>query len=284
MRWVPVAVLPISAIIWGRTLQSWIWMWVIALALFVSAKWLTISRMWFAKEEVIPRRLLAYAFLWPGMDARAFCRKGIVPPPRFREWALAIAKTISGALLLWVAVPLVGAAHPLAAGWTGMVGLVLLLHFGLFHLVSLFWRSLGIEAKAIMQSPITATSLSKFWGGSWNTAFNDLVQDHLVKLLTRHFGARGALFTIFLISGALHELVISVPARGGYGLPTLYFMLQSFGLLLERSKFGRSIGLGSGWRGWCFVVLVSGAPAFWLFHPRFVHNVILPMFHAIGAT
>lgn len=92
------------------------------------------------------------------------------------------------------------------------------------------------------------------------------------------------LLLVFLISGTLHELVISVPARGGYGLPTAYFVLQGLALLFERSKRGQNLGLGSGIKGWCFVALVAGVPAFWLFHPIFIHHVILPMLHAIGAT
>ncbi len=50
------------------------------------------------------------------------------------------------------------------------------------------------------------------------------------------------------------------------------------------------------WRDWLPLLLlpataialrdafvVTAAPAFWLFHPPFVHRVILPMLHAIGA-
>jgi len=109
------------------------------------------------------------------------------------------------------------------------------------------------------------------------------MHEHVFKPLAKSIGARRALFTIFLISGLLHELVISLPAWGGYGLPTAYFVFQSLGVFFERNKVGRAIGLGSGWKGWCFVLAVAGAPAFWLFHPIFIRNVILPMLHAIGA-
>jgi len=164
------------------------------------------------------------------------------------------------------------------------VGIVLFLHFGLFDLLSLLWRALGINARAIMQSPAAATSLSHFWGGSWNTAFTDLVHENLFKPLTRRAGPRGAVLLVFLISGLLHELVISVPARGGYGLPTVYFAFQGLWLLFEHSKPGQALGLGSGWRGWCIVALIAGLPSLYLFHPPFIHNVILPMLNAIGAT
>ncbi len=268
----------------GRNLPGWVWMWVLVLALFLVAKWITISRFLRSRRKLNRFRLLAYALFWPGMDAPTFCTKTPVPTPPIREWALAGAKTLFGAALLWVGVPLIGARHSLLAGWTGMIGLGFLLHFGLFHLLSLLWRALGINARPIMRSPGTATSLSKFWGTSWNAAFSDLIHQHFFKGLAKGLGARRAMLTIFLISGVLHDLVISVPAHGGYGLPTLYFLIQGSGLLFERSKLGRRFGLGSGWKGWCFVALMAGAPAFWLFHPTFVHNVILPMLHAIGAT
>jgi predicted DCC family thiol-disulfide oxidoreductase YuxK len=198
-------------------------------------------------------------------------------------WGFAGIKTLLGAALLWVGVPLTGAAHPLVAAWAGMIGIVLLLHFGLFHLLSLLWRALGIDARPIMQSPAVATSLSKFWGRSWNTAFTDLTREHVFTPVARYRGPYAALATVFIISGWLHEVVISLPAHGGYGLPTIYFAMQGLGLLFEHSKPGRALGLGAGWKGWCFVAVVAGIPAFWLFPPVFIRNVILPMLHAIVA-
>lgn len=106
----------------------------------------------------------------------------------------------------------------------------------------------------------------------------------MFKDLARKVGAVRAVLAAFLVSGLIHELVISLPARSGYGLPTFYFVMQCLGVFVERSGFGRRIGLGRGLTGWCFVALLTGGPAFWLFPPNFVRNVILPMLHAIGAT
>jgi hypothetical protein len=69
--------------------------------------------------------------------------------------------------------------------------------------------------------------------------------------------------------------VISLPAGTGYGLPTAYFLLQGVGILLERA-FPHI-------RGRIFTILITAVPAFWLFHPAFVYNVILPFMKAIGA-
>src|SRR5439155_26521099 len=111
---------------------------------------------------------------------------------------------------------------------------------------------------------------------------NTLAHDLAFRPLARRWGVTGATIAVFLISGLVHESVISLPARGGYGLPTAYFAVQAFGVLMERSSWGHRLGLGRGFRGWLFVVLCAGAPAFWLFHPIFIRNIILPMLHAIG--
>lgn len=259
-------------------------MWLLAFVLFLGAKWLTAWRALPAGAGASLKRLLAYTLLWPGMDARAFLGSGGVPRPPDREWTLAGAKTLFGVALIWLGAPPLRATHPLLAGWVAMVGIIFVLHFGLFHLLSLLWRARGVDARPIMQAPAVAASLSAFWGGRWNRAFTDLMHGNFLSPLAKRLGPQRALFVIFLISGLLHEIVISLPARGGYGLPTAYFVLQAFGLRFERSEKGRRLGLGSGWKGRCFVALVAGAPAFWLFHPVFIHNVILPMLSAIGAT
>ena len=138
--------------------------------------------------------------------------------------------------------------------------------------------------KPVMQAPFRAASLSDFWGKRWNTAFNGLAFQLAFRPLARRFGITGATMGVFLISGLVHEAVISLPARGGYGLPTAYFIFQGLAVLAERSSWGRRAGLGCGVRGWFFVVLLTAGPAFWLFHPVFIHNVILPMLLAFGAA
>lgn len=265
-------------------MPAWVAMWLLVLAVFFLAKGLTLREVFAFEGGVNGRRLFGYVFLWPGMDARGFCSRDSVPRPRRYEYFAGGAKTLFGVALLWLGVGLIGANHPLLRGWVGMAGVVFLLHFGLFHLLSVAWRTGDVHAPPIMKWPGAATSLSQFWGGSWNAAFTDLVHEHFFKPLARRFGGRTALVASFVLSGALHELIIAVPARGGYGLPTLYFALQAAGLLFERSGVGRRLGLGSGLKGWCFVALTAGAPAFFLFHPIFVLNVILPMLHAIGAN
>lgn len=88
---------------------------------------------------------------------------------------------------------------------------------------------------------------------------------------------------MFLVSGLIHDLVISLPARAGYGPPTAYFLLQGTGIMIEHSGFGKRLGLGQGVRGWLFMAVVVAGPVFWLFHPWFVQRVIIPFMQAIHA-
>lgn len=96
-------------------------------------------------------------------------------------------------------------------------------------------------------------------------------------------GANGAMFVAFLASGLIHDVVISLPAQGGYGLPTLYFVLQATGLAVQRSTFIRKFKLDHGFFGWLFTLAVAGGPAFWLFHPLFIVRVVLPFMQAMKA-
>jgi hypothetical protein len=216
------------------------------------------------------------------MDAAAFLNPTPIPAirrPHSIEWGFAAAKTVAGAATVWFGVPAVPDDFIVLRGWVGMAGLAFLLHFGLFHLLSCAWRRGGVDAKPLMDCPIAATSLAEFWGRRWNTAFRDLTHRFLFRPLAGRFGPRGALAIGFLASGVVHDLVISIPADGGYGLPTLYFVLQGVGLMAERK-----LRPGRGWRGRLFAGVVIAGPAYWLFHPPFVTRVVLPFLTAIGAT
>ena len=98
--------------------------------------------------------------------------------------------------------------------------------------------------------------------------------------MLRRTSPASALILTFLVSGLLHEIVITVPAHGGYGLPTLYFLLQA-GTAVGRTKPGRRLLKTALAR--VYVVAIVALPAFILFPPPFVYHVILPFMKAIGA-
>ena len=231
-------------------------------------------------------RQAGYLLGWPGLDAGAFLRLGSPSEslrPTRREVARSAFNVLLGLALFWGVARLVPASLDLARGWIGMTGLILMLHFGLFHLLSCGWRAAGVDARPLMRRPLASPSLSEFWGRRWNTAFRDLTHRFLFRPLSRWTGPRGAILAGFLFSGLVHDMVISLPAGGGWGGPTLYFLIQAVGLLIERSGPGRRLGLGRGWRGWLFTIAVIAGPAFWLFHPPFVRRVILPFMDACAA-
>src|ERR1700688_1638923 len=144
------------------------------------------------------------------------------------------------------------------AGWVGMLGIILVLHFRAFHILSLIWQSQGVDARPIMQAPLSAASLSDFWGRRWNLGFRQLTHRLIFRPARTRSGVLAATLLSFFASGVIHDLVISLPARGGYGLPTCYFVLQGLGVLFERSKQGKQLGLSSGTRGWLFAVFCAG--------------------------
>ena len=281
--WVPLLLLLFAVFGARGSLPNWVFMWLFVTTMFVGCKWLTWRRAVVNNHRVPVTRSLGYLFAWPGMDANSFLTAHNHQKPRVDEWLLATGRFLAGIVLVWLAAKQSLTAPSVLTAWIGMLGLILILHFGLFHLAALAWQHAGIPAKPLMRSPLTATSLADFWGARWNTAFNKLVNDLAFRPLARRAGIAWATMGVFAISGVVHELAISLPARGGYGLPFGYFILQGFGVLIERSDAGRRLGLGRGLRGWLFMFVSTAAPAYWLFHPTFVRNVILPMLQFIGA-
>jgi len=265
-------------------MASWMLMWTTAGSLYAFCKWLS-YRDAPARGTAANGRSLAYLLLWPGMDAAAFLARSDRPAsPSASEWAAAALKTILGVALTWFGARALLPERALLAGWVAMTGLIFVLHFGTFHLLSLVWRGAGVNAVPIMKNPMRAESLAEFWGRRWNTAFHVLADRFAFRPLRTRVGVMGATIGAFAASGLIHELVISVPAGGGYGLPSTYFLIQGVAVCAERTRTGRWLGLARGWRGRLFTMIVAAGPAFWLFPPVFVRNVVLPMLSAIGAT
>ncbi|WP_237564919.1 MBOAT family protein [Blastopirellula marina] len=262
-------------------LPGWLLMWLLAVTIYLACKWLAWSTT--SVKSTIGRNL-AYWLAWPGLDALAFLRmetKQPIAAPLAVDWFLAALKTVLGGLLLAAAIAWSERWPPLMVGWLGMWGLILSLHFGLFHLLSCWWRSRGVDAPRLMNAPLAATSISDFWGRRWNIAFRDLTHRFLFRPLAARFSPQWAVMLGFAFSGVVHDFVISYPAGGGYGWPTAYFLLQGGAILLERSRWGKQVSLHRGWRGKMFAAVVLITPLTWLFHRSFVENIIVPMLLAL---
>jgi hypothetical protein len=181
--WLPISVFPLTAVACRNLLPAWVFMWILSFAIFISLKWLT---WWKARLRVAHPawRSPAYLLAWPGMDAETFLDASRhVPPPAPIGWLRAIFKTILGAILLWVVTRSIPQEEPLLRGWVALLGLILLLHFGTFQIIALFWKSVGVNAKAIMSAPLRSTSLGEFWGKRWNLGFHQLSHELIFRPL-----------------------------------------------------------------------------------------------------
>ena len=263
---------------------AWAQMWALAVLIYATAKLVT----WRLRSGAVPHWLVSVGYLlaWPGMHARRFFdrRQAIDRHPALREWVLATVKLLFGLVLVFMISRWIPDALPTLRAWVGMAGIVFVLHFGVFHLLSCAWRSLGYNAEPPMHWPVLATSLSDFWSRRWNTAFRDFTYQLLFRPLASRWGATPALWIGFLASGLVHDAVVSLPAGGGYGEPTLYFLIQPLGMLVERSQLGKRMGLGRGWRGWLFAALVLLLPAPLLFHQPFLGNIVNPFLDVLHGT
>jgi len=245
----------------GLTLTpAWIGMWLLAGGIFMAAKW----HMWWPRHGNVTAGVsTAWFLLWPGMDP-AWLRGGWSgkPDSPVRGW---VHLSIGLVLLLAVAPHL---THPLAAGWAAMGGLINGLHFGTFHLLACWWQRQGRHAPLVMNQPLVSITLAEFWGRRWNTAFHILGERLVFRRLVRKCGAARAMFAVFMVSGLVHDAVITLPARGGWGLPTFYFLIQGTGVALERRWKIRS-------RAW--VLGMTGLPLPLCFPPAFCERVIAPL-------
>ena len=216
-------------------------------------------------------RWLAFSFLWFGMQPKPWL--GI---RRKLEWVghlrAGLLSIVTGAIGFTLYVAWEGTYFPLA-----FIFLSLLFHYGILRLNTTFWRAMGFPVRTLFRNPLTITSFREFWGTRWNLAYSQMMARAVQKPLVSKFGKRGAVFSVFVISGLFHELAITIPIMKGFGLPTLFFLFHGIAVLLERTNH-RLIGI------LCLLSLLLGLPI--LFPPAFVNQVIEPVeeFWKIGLS
>jgi hypothetical protein len=222
-------------------------------------------------------RLLAVA-IFPRAQPRQFLPARKPSPADVRPTIPGVLlDAAAAALLLWVVPRLLPEQTPLLVrAWVGIVGMALIVLFVRFDVVVLLFRWLGFAVEKFFDCPIAATSLAEFWGGRWNRIMSALLRDVLFLPLSRRVGTIAATGVVFFASGVLHE-TIAIRGGTGYGGPTLYFLIQGAGVLIEnRGAFRRTLRrkpwLGRAWTA-AFVV----GPLALLFHPQFVLTVMVPM-------
>ncbi len=223
---------------------------------------------------------IGFAALWPGMRPGPFARRTAHPLPG------AGALVVRGLVRLLLGVLLVAAARGVAgrggslliATVLALPGLSLVLHFGIFNLLTGAWRLAGVNVKPLFRAPLRATSLTEFWGRRWNLAFSEMTSLAVYRPLRRRWGTGPATAAAFLASGLLHEAAISLPVLAGFGLPMSYFALHGALMAIERrlERAGRPVGAVP-WRGRLWTLGWLALPLPILFHRPFLAGIVWPI-------
>ncbi len=157
-----------------------------------------------------------------------------------------------------------------------LVGLSLILHFGVLNISTGSLRRLGIPVTSLFKDPIKSTSLQEFWSKRWNVAFVELTTLAVLRPLKSSFGPTIAFWISYAFSGFLHELAISLPVENGFGKPFIYFIIQAL-LILTIEKYLILKYTSNKLIRMCWVLACLFTPIFLLFHKAFILEIILPL-------
>jgi len=229
---------------------------------------------------------LGFAGLWVGMRPALF---GVMPRQSRNGVTDYVWRGIANLLLGFLGVIAAGGAWLMLIDfdltWRLLIttilllpGISLMLHFGVFNLLTAFWRWMGVECDAIFRAPLKSASLTEFWGKRWNLAFSEMTSLTVFRPLKDACGQLPAMLVAFLFSGILHELAISVPVRAGFGWPTLYFLLHGVAMLVENRWRGLAQTLTAyPWLGrlWTLAWILIPLPI--LFHQPFLRGCVWPL-------
>lgn len=205
--------------------------------------------------------VLIFLLAWTGVRIDGFVnRQNKVIGMRYVE---AIVSLVVGCLTL-VTAAYFGEGHSTLWNYVSLYGFLVFVLLGALELnFSVLW-ALGYTPERQFDRPLMATSLKDFWSHRWNMSFVDMNRLFLLEPLRKKTFKNFLVFLIFLISGLLHELSMSFPVSAGWGLPTLYFVIQGIGFLLEKKiKFQR-----------IFVILWIVLPSPLLFHIPFTNEFL----------
>ncbi|HEV3085457.1 MAG TPA: membrane bound O-acyl transferase family-domain-containing protein [Gemmataceae bacterium] len=239
------------------------------------------------QQRLSSLRWFAFAILWVGMRPVLFAKTGKLCLPGAGNLIVRGLKRLALGMVCLFVVPAVWPERrfrPADAGTLAtatalaLIGLSLILHFGVFNILAGLWRLAGIDCRPLFRAPLLARSLTEFWGRRWNLAFSEMAAVAVVRPLRPCLGTGGTVMAAFLFSGVVHELAISVPVGAGYGGPFAYFALHGALVLLERGLDGagwpieRLPWLGTVWTlGWLALPLPV------LFHTPFLSGVVWPL-------
>lgn len=153
-----------------------------------------------------------------------------------RELLVGLGQLALAVLVYLVVVPPIRSLPWWLQSYLAIVPFWLLLE-GLSGLLRLCWLPTGQLVPAINREPWRSANLAEFWGRRWNRLIGDWLQQVIFTPLRRK--PRRAMFVTFLVSGLLHELLVSLPLTLVYdenvwGWLTGYFLLQHLAMVGEK--------------------------------------------------
>src|SRR5262245_48608290 len=92
--WLPLLVLPGLAFLFRERMADWVFMWMMALALFAGCKWLTYGRAVAGGVKLGVRGALTYLFGWVGMRPDSFAKRRQNPAPAKAQWIGAVGRLL----------------------------------------------------------------------------------------------------------------------------------------------------------------------------------------------
>lgn len=220
-------------------------------------------------------------FLWIGMNPHEFMAPAPDKKEQRAEFIRSCAEIIVGFGLVATAQIMRHEWPAFIIGWMKLCGLSCLIYFGIFRMLTFVWQKNGRGVQALMREPLSAVNLPEFWGKRWNRAFPFVMHLYIHDPVKKYFSGTAALFAVFLVSGILHEAIVSVPVGRGYGLPILYFMIQFAGFQLMNSEWGKKKNLQTGLLARTFTLLWVSIPLPLLFHHAFIVDVMAPIMHQV---
>ena len=227
---------------------------------------------WAGPRRLPLSRYAVFAFFWFGMDPGTFGKRrtGL-------DW-----KGDVGLGLLLMVIGTLGAWWVAATPWRAILLMFLPMslgfHFGALRVLKGALRAAGFPVKTLFPNLLETRGIGDFWSKRWNVGYSQMMQRLVGRPVENRLGAGAGVMAVFLGSGLLHELAITLPVRSGFGLPTLYFALHGLLTLFERKR-GRPIGRIP-------ALLAVVLPLGLLFPPAFQTEVIarcLEVFAAVGA-
>jgi hypothetical protein len=190
---------------------------------------------WVGPQRLPISRYAVFAFLWFGMDPGSF---------QVRRAGLSWKHDIAMGLLLML-IGTLGAWWVWAMEWRQIFLMFLPMslgfHFGALRMLKGVLRAAGFSVRTLFPNVLNTAGIGDFWSRRWNVGYSQMMQRILGKPVQKSLGDGAGVMAVFLASGLLHELAITLPVRAGFGLPTLYFAFHG-GLTLLEKKLGRPIG------------------------------------------